>query len=149
MLETRLAEEVTRSRRYGHNLTCLMLDLDHFKRINDQHGHLTGDAMLRQFADLTQSCLRGSDVLARYGGEEFVILVTETGLEGATTTAEKVRRAIAEHGFRGANGQDLRMTTSIGVAELLSEESPEGVLARADKALYEAKRTGRNRVVCA
>ncbi len=149
MLETRLAEEVTRSRRYGHSLTCLMLDLDHFKRINDEHGHPTGDTMLRQFADLTQSCLRGSDVLARYGGEEFVILVTETGLEGATTTAEKVRRAIEEHRFRGANGQGLRLTTSIGIAELQPEESAPEVLARADKALYEAKRTGRNRVVCA
>lgn len=105
--------------------------------------------MLRQFADLTQSCLRGSDVLARYGGEEFVILVTETGLEGATTTAEKVRRAIEEHRFRGANGQGLRLTTSIGIAELQPEESAPEVLARADKALYEAKRTGRNRVVCA
>jgi diguanylate cyclase (GGDEF)-like protein len=149
LLETRLTEEAARSRRYGHRLTCLMLDLDHFKRINDQYGHPTGDAILRQFATLTQSCLRSSDILARYGGEEFVILVTGTGLEGATATAKKILRTIEDHCFQGVEGQDLRLTTSIGVAELLPGENPEQVLARADRALYEAKRTGRNRVVCA
>ncbi len=147
MLDSRLLEEVLRARRYGHSLTCLMLDLDFFKAINDRHGHPTGDTVLRQFVRVAHASLRGSDVLARYGGEEFVILVTETGLQGATTTAEKLRRRIEETEFHTVTGDALRLTTSIGVAELQPADTPDSLLARADKAMYEAKRKGRNRVV--
>ncbi len=149
MLDARLQEEVIRARRYGHCLTCLMLDLDFFKAVNDDHGHPTGDAVLRRFVQATHACLRGSDVLARYGGEEFVILVTETDLAGATVTAEKVRRRIEETEFQAVNGAPLRVTASIGVAELEPDDTPESLLARADQAMYRAKHDGRNRVVSA
>ena len=148
-LDTRLTEEVERSRRYGDALTCLMVDLDHFKAINDQHGHATGDAVLRRFVEVTRHALRASDILARYGGEEFTILVTETGLSGAAATAEKLRRVIEEAEFHTSSGAPLRLTTSVGVADLRPGDDAQDLLARADQALYEAKRAGRNRVVVA
>ena len=149
MLDTRLHEEVARCRRYGDPLTCLMVDLDFFKQVNDGHGHQTGDMVLQQFVEVAHSCLRSSDILARYGGEEFVILVTQTDLTGAVVTAEKVRRQVEAKAFATANGQTLRLTVSIGVAELEPDDTPESLVGRADVAVYRAKRTGRNQVVCA
>lgn len=146
-LNTRLSEEIVRSHRYGSELTCLMLDLDHFKEVNDTHGHQTGDAVLQQFVMAVRSCLRASDILARYGGEEFTIVVTETGLAGGQITAEKLRRFVEEHEFHTASNEPMRLTTSVGVSALQAEDTPEALLARADQALYEAKKTGRNKVV--
>ena len=148
-LNARLAEEVERARRYGGELACLMLDLDYFKTVNDRFGHATGDLVLRDFVDQVRLCLRASDILARYGGEEFTIVATGTGLQGALTTAEKLRRFVQDQEFRTVTGAALRLTTSVGVAGLRLEETAETLLARADQALYEAKRQGRNRVVLA
>lgn len=146
-LNTRMIEEIVRSRRYGGELTCLMLDLDHFKEVNDTWGHQTGDTVLKQFVEAVRSCLRASDILARYGGEEFTIVVTETGLSGGEITAEKLRRFVEEHEFLTATGHPLRVTTSVGVSALQADDTPETLLERADRALYDAKRAGRNRVV--
>ena len=148
-LNARLDEEVERARRYGGELACLMLDLDYFKTVNDRFGHATGDLVLRDFVDQVRQCLRSSDLLARYGGEEFTIVATGTGLQGALTTAEKLRRFVQDQEFRTVRGERLRLTTSVGVASLRLEETSETLLARADQALYEAKRQGRNRVVVA
>ncbi|MFV3126009.1 GGDEF domain-containing protein [Niveispirillum sp. KHB5.9] len=141
------AAELARADRTGRPVAVAMLDLDHFKQINDRHGHLAGDEALKLVArQLAKQC-RVSDLLARFGGEEFVLLLPETGLAGAMTMLERVRVAIAGSGFRH-DGRAISLTASIGLA--VREDRPESLdrlLARADHALYEAKRGGRNRVV--
>jgi diguanylate cyclase (GGDEF)-like protein len=144
-LESRLGEEVARARRYGLPLGCMMIDLDHFKDINDRYGHQVGDQVLRGVAALMQSNLRVSDILARYGGEEFTVLATETGLEGTAATAEKLRSLLDTSPIPTDAGP-LRITVSIGVAALRPEEGASELLRRADLALYRAKEAGRNRV---
>lgn len=144
----RLAEEYSRSERYGVPLSCLMLDIDHFKEINDRYGHKTGDIVLREFAQLLRRHTRRSDVLARYGGEEFIMLLAQTGVEGALTKAEAVRAFVGRHRFRGLKGRQ-GVTVSIGVATHLdgAVSSRDELIAYADNALYTAKTGGRNRVV--
>ncbi len=151
--EARCLEEVQAARRSRLPLVCLLLDVDHFKRINDTHGHPAGDAVLRYVARLIRAQLRGSDVVARYGGEEFVLLLPATPLAAALETAERIRRAIAAQSMPVA--EPLRISVSIGAAQLLEEpaELPVATLAaalvqRADQALYAAKQGGRDRVVC-
>jgi two-component system cell cycle response regulator len=143
----RLAEEFSRSRRYGLPLSCLMIDIDHFKKINDQYGHRVGDGVLREFAQFLRKHTRKSDVLARYGGEEFIMLLAQTAAEGAAAKAETVRSAVAKHLFKGLKG-GRRLTISIGVATsphpLIKDE--DGLIYFADNALYDAKNSGRNRV---
>jgi diguanylate cyclase (GGDEF)-like protein len=129
--------------------SLLMIDLDHFKRVNDTFGHTVGDDVLRAVADaLARTFLRKSDFVARYGGEEFVVLLRETALTSATMLAERFRatlRTVAiSHG-----AERITVTTSIGVAEIAPGEAPNEWLARADRALYEAKAAGRDRVVAA
>lgn len=143
-----LHAEVTRARRYGLALSVLMIDLDHFKRVNDTRGHLTGDHVLRQVAQLLQAEMRSVDLIARYGGEEFVILLPETALPGAASFAERVRESIAGHDFAEPGVEPLSLTVSVGVATMTggNEEHSDDVLARADAALYRAKRDGRNLV---
>ena len=147
-LTQRLASELDRARRYEGVIALLMIDLDHFKRINDTYGHLVGDDVLREFAIILTSAVRSVDMVARYGGEEFVVVLPETGSEGAIAFAERIRERIEGHAFRSGDRLTLRLTTSIGVATFPSSrvESVEDIFARADAALYRAKAEGRNRV---
>lgn len=144
----RLSSEVDRSLRYGDVLTLLMFDVDHFKSINDSHGHLVGDAVLREIGSLLHASVRAVDIVARYGGEEFVIILPETPLEGALVFAERLRETIERHTFAGRGGAGLRLTASIGAATFPSPHvhSTEDLFARADEALYRAKSGGRNQV---
>ena len=143
----RLTEEFSRSRRYGLPLSCLMIDIDHFKKINDKFGHRVGDGVLREFAQFLRKHTRKSDVLARYGGEEFIMLLTQTSAEGAYAKAETLRSTVREHHFKGLKGS-RRLTISIGIATsphpLIKNE--DGLISFADNALYDAKHSGRNRV---
>ena len=140
------AAEVQRAHRYGHPLALQMLDIDHFKSINDHFGHATGDEVLRRLAGVLRANLRHNDVAARIGGEEFVVLLPETQLEDAALHAERLRMAIA--GLRIPFDQTtISVTVSIGVAALdTGEFSAEPMLIRADSGLYRAKQDGRNRV---
>jgi diguanylate cyclase (GGDEF)-like protein len=145
-LEQALAMEVSRADRSGGSLCAFMADLDHFKRVNDTHGHEAGDKVLASFGDVLRRRTRATDIVARFGGEEFVVLMPATFLDVAMAIAERIRAAIS----------DLRIeplpdpiTASFGVAERPAGEPGEGLLRRADVALYEAKRLGRNRVIAA
>ncbi len=146
-LTTRLSAEMERARRYQAVLTMLMLDLDHFKVVNDTHGHLVGDDVLRTVAGFLQSAIRSVDIVARYGGEEFVVVLPETGFAGGMVFAERVLAQIARHPF-GATHGPLSITASVGIAVYPGEGigSVEDLFARADEALYRAKAGGRNRV---
>jgi diguanylate cyclase (GGDEF)-like protein len=145
----RLHSEVLRSRRHGNSIAVLLMDVDHFKAINDNFGHLVGDHVLQGIAGVLRSSFRGEDVIARYGGEEFAILLVETDPKSVPVVAERVRKRISEHDFHHA----LRVTMSIGVyvfdpklPQLARQLSAEDLLARADRALYDAKGAGRDRV---
>jgi two-component system cell cycle response regulator len=143
----KLHSEIERARRYGLALSVLMIDLDHFKGVNDTRGHLTGDDVLRQVAQLLRSVMRSVDVVARYGGEEFLVVLPETADPGAMSFAERVREQVADHDF-AAGGDPLSVTVSVGVATVApgTETDADDLLARADAALYRAKRDGRNLV---
>jgi diguanylate cyclase (GGDEF)-like protein len=151
-LQTRLHEELARCRRERAPLTCLMIDVDHFKTINDRYGHLVGDEVLRQLAHCINGEVRTSDVSARYGGEEFVILLPSTGADAGRLLAERIRQAVAAEVFNVADIEHpLPVTISIGVAEHLPKPTDldlkvagERLIALADLALYEAKAGGRN-----
>lgn len=144
----RLTEEFSRSERYKFPLSCLMLDIDYFKRINDEFGHRTGDLILKEFAKLLQRHTRKSDVLARYGGEEFIMLLPQTPENGALSKAEDLRTAIERHRFGGLKGKGW-LTASVGVASYPSAgiKNMEDIISFADNALYRAKTMGRNKVV--
>lgn len=144
-LGQRFLQERQRARRSQKFLGILMLDLDHFKAINDTHGHLMGDAVLAHLASIIRASVRDSDVAARYGGEEFAVIVQETDLDGAMRLAGRIRTAVEQAVFPG----DLRLTVSIGVACTDVPERFEELFELADNALYRAKREGRNRVQAA
>jgi diguanylate cyclase (GGDEF)-like protein len=150
--EERLASELAAARRHERPLSLLMCDVDHFKAINDAHGHLAGDEALKLVAFVLRGAVRKEDVLARYGGEEFVIVARETQLDGARALAERIRRAI-EKSRCAWQGQDLGVTVSIGVtvsvgaAERAADLTERELIDAADRALYLAKQAGRNRVV--
>ena len=140
-----IENEKERTARVG-NLFCLcLLDIDHFKRINDTYGHQAGDTVLREFAATVQRQIRDSDSFGRYGGEEFLLMLPETSIDEALALAERVRANIARLGF--SELPELAVTVSIGVAEFRIDESIAQTVARADEALYQAKSGGRNRVV--
>jgi two-component system, cell cycle response regulator len=140
-----LGREVERALRFHRPLSVLMLDLDHFKRVNDSRGHAFGDAVLREFAARLHGCLREVDMVARYGGEEFAVILPETGAEGAAIVADRVLSAIRDEPFF-ALGQRLRITVSIGAASFPDHgNSAAEVMRSADAALYAAKRGGRDR----
>jgi two-component system cell cycle response regulator len=141
-----LEKELMRARRYERDLSLLMFDIDFFKRINDQYGHLAGDHVLRELARIVQERIRREEVFARYGGEELVILLPETPLPGAAALAESLRARVANHAFV-FQGERIPVTVSIGTA-LLGENDKvaSDLIQRADEKLYEAKRGGRNRV---
>lgn len=143
-----LPRYLAQAARAGTPLALLMIDIDHFKRVNDQHGHLTGDEVLRTVAQRVNQRLRRADLLARFGGEEFLVLLPGTDLGGAGVVAENIRRAV-ESAPIWVQGQAIAVTVSIGVhAEVPSPDAAaEALIAASDEALYEAKRQGRNRVV--
>ncbi len=147
-LTVRLASELERARRYDSVITLLMVDLDNFKQVNDNHGHLVGDDVLRDVAMLLQHAVRTMDVVARYGGEEFVVVLPETSLAGATIFAERIRENVETATFSGLRGVPLKLTASIGVSSYPSTtvQTVDDLFARADEALYRAKADGRNRV---
>jgi diguanylate cyclase (GGDEF)-like protein len=147
-LQRILARGHAEARRYSRPLSCLMLDLDRFKLINDTYGHAVGDIGLLQTARNLTDIVRRSDLVFRLGGEEFLVLLPETNLQGAMSLGEKIRQAIENHAF-GDSENTFTMTISAGVAELSESESGNDMIARADMALYSAKRCGRNRVEAA
>jgi diguanylate cyclase (GGDEF)-like protein len=145
-LYEQLEKEIIRARRHERDLSILMFDIDYFKRINDQYGHLAGDYVLRELARVVQERIRRDEVFARYGGEEFVILLPETGLDGAVALAENLRSKVAEHSFVFQN-ERIPVTISIGCARLQEgDKTATDLIQRADEKLYEAKRSGRNKV---
>lgn len=142
-----ITAEFARAERYSTPLAVVMIDLDHFKDVNDEHGHLAGDMVLRGVAEVMRQTVRESDVVARYGGEEFVLLLPSTDLTGATDLAERCRALIADRTFTHRGGA-LEVTASMGVASYPSVEvrSVDDLLSAADDAMYSAKRDGRDRV---
>ena len=152
--DQRLVEEVTRALRTGEPLACLFMDLDHFKAVNDEHGHQVGDRVLHVVAGLIREQLRASDVLGRYGGEEFSALLINASGESAMEIAERIRTVIALYPFKTGEGKRLAVTISIGVAsvptglgDVTVETLANELVEQADQAVYVAKRHGRNQVV--
>ena len=145
-----LKREVQRARRFAQPLSLLLVDVDHFKRVNDQRGHLAGDAILKGLALRLKETVRTIDLVARYGGEEFVVIAPQTDMKSAAVFGERLRRKIADEAFPYED-QPLIVTVSIGVAETLSDsiECEEQLIKLADERLYQAKENGRNRVVAA
>jgi len=153
-LMVRLGEELARARRDRTGVVCLMLDIDHFKRVNDTWGHAAGDAVLRELALRIESQVRASDVAARFGGEEFVVLLPNTEVSSAKLLAERIRAAISKTPFDLPNGQAVTVTVSIGIAEVRPRPDDrdlktigDSLIARADVALYAAKSAGRDQVI--
>lgn len=150
--ETRCQEEVANVRRHQSPLACMFLDIDKFKHINDTCGHSTGDEVLCNISMLIKSQLRSNDVLARFGGEEFVVLLPQTRLQHACEIAERIRTTIAAQPFQTSAGHKLAVTISIGVADVPDKLDDDNkivtyeMMAAADKALYQAKESGRNQV---
>jgi len=142
-----LEKEIIRARRHARALSFLMFDIDHFKKINDVHGHLAGDFVLKEVAKIVQGRIRRDEVFARYGGEEFAIVLPETSLDGAKALAEGLREKIESSRFVFQN-ELIRVTISIGVSELADQDKTSlDLIKAADEKLYAAKRGGRNRVV--
>jgi len=142
--ELRLEEELKRSQKYKHPLNLVMIDIDYFKRVNDEHGHLMGDAVLKEVASVFKKSIRLEDVVARYGGEEFVLIMPHTSLENMRKTGERLRAEIEEMEISG-----IRITISVGVGHFDGKEmdfNHRDLINRADRALYLAKKRGRNRV---
>jgi diguanylate cyclase (GGDEF)-like protein len=149
--DQRLGEEISRAHRYKRPLSILLFDLDHFKRINDTHGHLYGDEVLRTVAHVVKGMVRTCDYFCRYGGEEFLVMLTETDLEGAKVVAERMREGIDEHIFPNPSDANKRVpvTLSIGVTSLATgnkEDAATQLIERADQCLYQCKTAGRNTV---
>lgn len=144
----RLSEEFNRSERQGLSISCLMLDIDNFKKINDKYGHKVGDIILRELAQLLKKLTRKSDILARYGGEEFIILLTDASLDVAASKAEVLRAYVEKHKFQGSKNKK-NLSVSIGVSSYPGNKikNTDELITCADDALYIAKKSGRNRVV--
>ena len=138
------AKEIRRSSRYSNKLSLILFDIDDFKLVNDTHGHQTGDEILKEIAEISINNVREHDTVVRWGGEEFLILLPETDLEGARFVAEKIRSAICN---KALTKLELIITASFGVSSLEKEENEESFIARTDLALYEAKESGKNKVV--
>jgi len=153
-IDRRLIEEIARARRQGYRISCMYIDIDHFKNVNDTIGHQAGDEVLRDVAGRIKAELRLSDALARFGGEEFVVLLIDADLDNASMVAQRIRASVANRPFNLSGGQAIDVSVSIGVATLEDFERDhaiEGVaqhlVAQADAALYRAKEGGRNQVV--
>lgn len=155
-VERRLLEEIGRTQRQGYALSCLFIDIDHFKKINDRFGHQGGDEILREVAARIKAELRLSDALGRFGGEEFVALLIDAELPDAINVAERIRASIAEQPLTIGNGESVSFTVSIGAAGLSASARSDAIeaiakefIASADHALYQAKAGGRNKVISA
>lgn len=151
-LDLRLAEEVARARRYGRELAVLMIDIDHFKQVNDRYGHQAGDRVLGFLGSLILDIMRQTDIAARYGGEELVIIAPDTPIQTARILAERIRDRIESHRLVLSNEisgrTSIQITVSVGIAGMQGPETTvEQIIACSDRALYEAKESGRNRVV--
>lgn len=146
-LSQRLNEEISKVKRYGYAVSCMMLDIDYFKKINDRYGHQEGDRALKGLASLLKKNIRSVDLISRYGGDEIIILFPHTDFKGASIVTERLRREVEECNF-GSSKSPLRFTISIGFVSFDKEDSlNEDSLMRAmDKQLYQAKQTGRNKV---
>ena len=148
--QERLRGEVARARRHGELLACVMIDVDHFKQVNDTYGHLSGDEALIRLVEILKAGVRREDLVARYGGEEFALLLPKTTASRAQQLAERLRMAVEAENLELANGETLRFTISLGVAEHLSvgqDQDASALIDAADRALFQAKQGGRNRVV--
>ncbi|GGY70296.1 GGDEF domain-containing protein [Marinobacter zhanjiangensis] len=145
----RLDSERARYHRLSHSFAVVLLDLDHFKRVNDNFGHQAGDRVLREVANRLKLHTRQQDCVGRWGGEEFLMLLPDTGEQGAMTAAEKLRTALQQHPFEIGDAPPVSQTGSFGIAIYDGRESASRLVARADQALYMAKECGRNRVVVA
>lgn len=146
-LEARLPEEIERHGRYDRSLSVFILDIDHFKEINDTHGHLAGDRVLVNLSTLVRGILRSTDHFVRFGGEEFISILPETSREEAARIAERVRRRVESMRIATDAGE-VRITVSIGISQLRPDlRDAQELIDRADRALYHAKNSGRNRVV--
>ena len=145
----RIQEEFSRSRRYQLDLSCMMIDVDNFKSINDRWGHQAGDKVLRELAAVIKHSRRTHDLAARYGGEEFILILCQTDHQGAMSSAEKLRQTVESHTFSTLDGQPLKVTLSIGVSSFPAPDvtQPDDLVRVADAALYQAKQSGKNRVV--
>ena len=150
-LQDRLRGELARAQRNRQPLVCLLLDVDHFKRVNDSHGHLAGDNVLREIAHRVECQVRASDVAARYGGEEFAVLLPNTSNDEAQLLAERILEAVSSKPIEIRDGLAITVTVSIGVSSIIPDRKAsdikslsEGLLAEADVALYRAKAEGRN-----
>jgi len=143
-IDQHMRREVARVLRHGYRLSFVLLDIDHFKKVNDQFGHGVGDEVLRRVSESISRTLRASDMAARWGGEEFLVVLTDTGLEGAGMCAERIRSAVEALSVPRVS----HVTISAGVAELNPGEDLSVALLRADEMLYKAKAAGRNRVCC-
>ena len=141
-----LEKEIAKSRRYKIDLSLLMIDIDHFKKVNDTYGHPVGDQVLKTLADICKKVLRDVDIVVRFGGEEFIVILPSTNISGSLLTAERIRRAVEETEFQYED-ISLRCTVSIGVTSYDNNEwNDKDFIKAADIALYEAKKNGRNQV---
>ncbi|RZL37993.1 MAG: sensor domain-containing diguanylate cyclase [Rubrivivax sp.] len=145
-MQALMDQELLRSLRHGHDFCIAVLDLDHFKRVNDQHGHAAGDLVLRAFAETGQAALRATDVIARWGGEEFLVLLPDTGMPLALVGMERLRLRVADLTTDVGNGVQLSVTVSIGLTAHHRGDTLAQTLARADQLLYQAKAEGRDRI---
>jgi diguanylate cyclase (GGDEF)-like protein len=150
-LQEQLAREIQRSDRYQTPLTCLMTDIDDFKKVNDQHGHLFGDLALRTIADLVQTSVRRTDVVGRYGGEELLVIMPQTDEASALPLAERIVNTVADHAFKTDASETVHITLSIGLATYPDPDrgikTQSALLSAADQAMYKAKLSGKNRAI--
>jgi len=142
----RLDEEIKHANRYREELSLSMVDIDHFKKVNDQYGHLTGDDVLEKLATLLRQNIRGPDSVGRYGGEEFIIILSKADLSAALVVAERIRKAIEMAEMKDSEGSVFGITVSLGLSSYRPGEDKYSLISRADDALYKAKENGRNRV---
>jgi diguanylate cyclase (GGDEF)-like protein len=145
--QDRLSEEFSRARRYDFPMSCILLDIDHFKMINDTHGHQAGDEILRSLGRIVMACVRDVDIAARYGGEEFALILPHTKLENSLILAQRLRETVAAHVFK-FQATEIKITVSLGAAGI-PDNSPSSyseLIRFADEALYRSKELGRNRV---
>jgi diguanylate cyclase (GGDEF)-like protein len=140
-----LSREIKRCKRHGIPLSVIFLDLDGFKNVNDQHGHLAGSATLTEVGTILGQAVRESDILARYGGDEFVVVLPETPAAGALVIAERIRKSIAGHCFLRGQGLEARISASFGIAAYPDHAlTPEGLIQKADQAMYRVKERDKN-----
>jgi len=142
----RLDEQTRHAKRYQEDLSLIMADLDHFKKVNDRYGHLVGDDVLESVGRLVQQSIRATDRAGRYGGEEFLVILPRTDLPSGVNVAERTRKLVEAARMKGGKGEVLGITISLGVSSYRAGEEAESLVSRADDVLYRAKKNGRNRV---